>query len=128
MVPLPEQARGGSCRQLPSPRLVHQRAHPLYHRRQPVEDRLADQEMADIELADLRDRGDRDDIVERQAVAGMRLDAVLGGKRGGIGDSLELGRTRVAVEFAIAAGMNLDDRRAQAERRRRCSQMSLPWQ
>ena len=44
---------------------------------QPVEDRLADQIMADVEFGELRDRGDRRDILEGQAMPGMRLDAVL---------------------------------------------------
>ena len=35
------------------------------------EDRLADQEMADIEFADMRDGGDGSDIVIGQAMAGM---------------------------------------------------------
>ena len=51
---------------------------------QPDEDRLADQEMADVQLDHLRDGGDRLDVVERQPVAGVDLDPVLGGERGGV--------------------------------------------
>ena len=38
--------------------LVHQRAHARDRRRQAAEDRLADQEVADVELDDLGDAGD----------------------------------------------------------------------
>ena len=67
---------------------VHQVAHPADAGLEPGEDRLADQEMADVEFGELRNRGDRRDIVERQAVAGMRLDAVLDGQRCAVGDAL----------------------------------------
>ena len=38
------------------------------------EDRLADQEMADVELDHLRDRGDRRAVSKVEAVAGMDLE------------------------------------------------------
>src|SRR4051794_6871985 len=86
-----------------SPCLVDQRAHAGDAGREPAEDRLADQEMADVELPELRDGGDRLDVVEGQAVAGMRLDAVLGGERGGVGDAAQLGGPRLAFEMRVAA-------------------------
>src|SRR5262249_13414961 len=52
----PPPASHGEDRRAPSPRLVHQRAHALHDRREAVEDCLPDQEMADVELAQLRDR------------------------------------------------------------------------
>ena len=72
--------------------------------------------MADVELGDLGDGGDRDDIVEGQAVAGMRLDAVLGGQRGAVGDTPQFGRALLALGVGIAAGVELDDRRAEPNR------------
>ena len=55
--------------------------------------------MADIELRELEDGGDRLDIVEGQAVAGMGLDPVLDGERGGVGDAAKLGRAEVKDVF-----------------------------
>ena len=69
-----------------------------------------------LSSARLRDGGDGHDIVEGQAVAGVRLDAVLGGERGGIGDALQLGRPLLALDMGVAAGVELDDRRAEPDR------------
>src|SRR3990170_410134 len=69
---------------------VHQLPHPADARLETGEDRLADEEMADVELGELRDGGDRDDVVEGEAMAGVGLDPVLGGKRGAVGDALKL--------------------------------------
>ena len=80
------------------------------------ENRLADQEMADVELGELRDGGDRRDIVEGQAVAGVGLDAVLDGQRGAIGDALQFGRVLLALDMGVAAGVELDHRRAEPNR------------
>ena len=71
--------------------------------------------MADVELGELRDGGDGRDIVEGQAVAGVRLDAVLDGERGAVGDALQLGGALLAVDMGVAAGVELDDRRAEAD-------------
>src|SRR5205085_12156291 len=71
--------------------------------------------MADVELGQLRDGGNGDDIVEGQAVAGVRLDAVLDRKRGTIGDALQFSGALVAVDMGIAAGVEFDDRRAEAD-------------
>ena len=46
----------------------------------------------------------------------MRLDAVLHGERGAVGDALQLGRALLAFEMGVAAGVELDDRRAEADR------------
>ena len=59
------------------------------------------------------------DIVEGQAVAGMRLDAVLDRQRGAIGDALQFGGLLLALDMGVAAGVELDDRRAEADRRPR---------
>ena len=77
--------------------------------------------MADVELGELRDGGDGHDIVEGQAVAGVRLDAVLGGERGAVGDALQLGGALLAVDMGVAAGVELDDRRAEPEAASTCS-------
>jgi hypothetical protein len=57
------------------PRGVHQGPHPLNGLRQAHEDRLADQEVADVQLGDLRDGGDRLDGGVVDAVAGVDLQA-----------------------------------------------------
>ena len=88
------------------------RAHA---RLEPGEDRLADQEMADVELGQLRDCGDRRDIVEGQAVAGVRFDAVLGGKRGASAMRL-IPPPLLARRMRVAAGVELDHRRAEPKR------------
>ena len=92
-------------------------AHPPVRSRQADEDRLADQEMADVELGELGDGGDRDDIVEGQAVAGVRLDAVLDRERGAVGDALAARGALLALDVGVAAGVELDHRRAEAEGR-----------
>ncbi len=58
-----------------SARLVHQARMRPDALLEPDEDRLADQEMADIELRELRNGGDRLDRLVGQAVAGMHLEA-----------------------------------------------------
>src|SRR3546814_4119136 len=58
----------------------------------PDEDRLADQKMADVQLDDLRNRGDWLDIVVGQPMTRMHLYPVLGRKRRRIGEALQLGR------------------------------------
>jgi hypothetical protein len=83
----------------------------------PVENRLADQEMPDIQLRELRNGGDRYDIVEGQAVTGMHLDPVLRRQSGGVGNAAQLGGLRLTLQLAIAPGVQFDDRRAQPDRR-----------
>ena len=56
------------------PRLVHQRAHAAYGRRQTDENGLADQEVADVELHHLRDGRDGLDGVVVDAVTGVDLE------------------------------------------------------
>src|ERR1700759_369061 len=56
---------------------VHQLAHVANAGVEAGEDRLTDQEVADVELRYLRNRRDRDDVVEREAMASVGLDAVL---------------------------------------------------
>src|SRR5262245_25252104 len=75
--------------------------------------------MADVQFGDLGNGRDRNDIVEREAVTGMRLDPVLDRERGAIGDALQLGRARVSILWAlgmsVAASVELDDRRAEPD-------------
>src|SRR3546814_4113380 len=70
------------------------RSHPPHRAFQPGEDRFADQIMADVELGELGDGRDGDDIVVGQAMARVRLDAVLPRERGGVGEAAELGGAR----------------------------------
>ena len=67
-----------------------------------------------LSSAQLGDGGDRLDVVEGEAVAGMGLDAVLGGERGGVGEAAQLVGARLALEMGVAAGVELDDRRLRA--------------
>src|SRR5215218_1772306 len=62
--------------------------------------------MPDVELRQLRNRRDRGDIVERQPVPGVGLDAVLGGERGGVRDALIFGHRFVARHMGIAPGVD----------------------
>src|SRR6476620_6753667 len=78
--------------------------------------------MADVKLGDLRDGSDGDDIVEGEAVAGVRLDTVLDGQGSAISDALEFGRALVAYGMSITAGVKFDDRRAKPDR---CSDLRL---
>src|SRR3546814_15512703 len=54
---------------------------------------------------------------ESEAVAGMRFDAVLDGERGHLGDAAKLLRLRLVVDMGIAAGVEFDHGRLQADRR-----------
>ena len=69
-----------------SPRFIHQFAHLSDTAVEAAENGLADQEMADVQLDELRDGGDWLDIFEGQPMAGMGFDAVFGGEGRGIGD------------------------------------------
>src|SRR5689334_18420967 len=65
--------------------------------------------MADVELGDLRDCGDGNDVVEGQAVAGVRLDAVLHRQCRAVGNPLELDRSFFAFRVSVAPRVELDD-------------------
>ena len=95
---------------------MHQRAHELHRAVEPAEDRLADEEMADIELDDGADRRDRADRVEGQAVAGVAFEAERLGPGRRRGEAPQLALARLARGVAIGAGMELDDGRAEALR------------
>src|SRR5690606_29497971 len=75
------------------------------------------QVVADVELGELRDGGDRLHVVVSQAVARMRLDAVLGGESGHVGDLLELDCDLVAGRMGVFAGVKLDDGGSEPESR-----------
>src|SRR3546814_7768045 len=89
------------------------RSHPPHRAFQPGEDRFADQIMADVELGELGDGRDGDDIVVGQAMARVRLDAVLPRERGGVGEAAELGGAVLALGTGISAGVAFDDRRSE---------------
>src|SRR3546814_4244332 len=77
----------------------------------PDEDRLADQKMADVQLDDLRNRGDWLDIVVGQPMTRMHLYPVLGRKRRRIGEALQLGRPGMVLKMRVEPGVQLDDGR-----------------
>src|SRR5260221_13201897 len=81
------------------PHLVHQCAHPLDRALEAAEDRLASEEMADIELDDGRDCGGRPDRVEAESRAGMACEPQVSRVRGRVDDALQLARCRRAAGF-----------------------------
>src|SRR3546814_5431921 len=62
-------------------------------------------------------------IVESEAVAGMRFDAVLDGERGRLGDAAKLLRLRLVVDMGIAAGVEFDHGRLQARSEEHTSEL-----
>ena len=62
-----------------------------------------DQEMADIQLHDLRDRGHRADRVEGQAMAGMDFEAEAVGKRRRFGEPAQFGGVQGGLMPSSAA-------------------------
>src|SRR5262245_59007160 len=63
---------------------LHQRLHAHDRRVKAREDRLADREMADIQLDDLGDLGNWADRIEGKPVAGMNLEAQAVGQSGAL--------------------------------------------
>ena len=49
--------------------------------------------MPDVEFSELRDSGNRLDIIERQAMARMRFDAIFGGQGSRIGNAGRIARS-----------------------------------
>ena len=84
------------------------------------EHRFADEEMPDIELGDLRQRGDRLGAGVVEAVPGMDFEAEAFRQRSAIAQQLPFGARLRRVHFgervAPGAGMQLDDGRAQFRR------------
>ena len=82
----------------------------------PRKDRLADQEMTDIELHDLGQRGDRLGGLEIEPMAGMNLEPETPRELRAVADALPFGLRRrgpiVGQGIAPGAGMNLDHGRA----------------
>src|SRR5690606_20635373 len=103
---------------------IHQFAHVADCLLQPDEYRLADAVVADIELGELGNGGDRLDVVVGQAVAGVRLDSVLRRQSGHVGDPAQLYRNLFAGGMRVFAGVKLDHRRPESQRR---LELSLLW-
>ena len=82
-------------------------------------DRLADQEMADIEFGNLRQSGDPFGGDEIEPVAGMDFEARILRHHGAADDALEFGRRGRAIarrqRVAPGAGMDLDHRRTDGD-------------
>ena len=72
--------------------------------------------MADIELDDARDRGDRAHRVVGQAMTRVALQSECLGAGSGIDETSKFPRARRALGLAISPGMQLDDRRADVAR------------
>jgi hypothetical protein len=73
--------------------------------------------MADVELAHLGIAATGRDVGVAQAMAHVALEAEPGAQRGALLQAGELGLLRLALQLAIAAGVQFDDRRAQGHRR-----------
>ena len=71
--------------------------------------------MPDVEFSELRDSGNRLDIIERQAVACMRFDAIFGGQSSRIGNTAEFDFALCAFGMGIFARVEFHDWRAQAD-------------
>jgi len=84
------------------PGLIHQHPHALDRAFQAAEDRLADQEMPDVQFHHVGNRCYRSDRIETQAVAGMALEAERLGLRRRLDDPLQLQAARLAFGLAIA--------------------------
>src|SRR5258707_6235262 len=94
-------------------RLVHQRAHALDSAVEAAEDRLAHEEVTDIELDDRGNGGDRSHRLVAEAVAGVAFetDRLRMGRR--LQESRQLALPRGTFCLAIGARMKLDHRRAE---------------
>ncbi len=84
--------------------------------------------MPDIQLAHLGDGGHGTDIGVAQAMAHVAFEAKRGAKRRPLAQALELGLLRRTLQLAVAAGMQLDDRRAQHHRRLELARVGLDEQ
>src|SRR5438270_2818541 len=73
--------------------------------------------MADVELGYVRDRGDRDHIVEGEAMPRVRFNAVLHRERRRVGNPFQLRGALLALHMGVTAGVELDDWSAQTQRR-----------
>ena len=71
--------------------------------------------MADVEFRQLRDGGDRLDVLVGETVAGVRLDAVLDCECGEVGDLLELDGDLIALGVRVFAGVEFDHRGAELQ-------------
>ncbi len=100
------------------PRLVHGLVHGADRLVEPHEEPFPDQEMADVELDDLRDRRHGGDALEGETVASMDLEADLRSRFRGAAQAREfMGRARLVARIeglAIGARVELHHRRAEA--------------
>ena len=71
--------------------------------------------MADVEFGNLRDGGDGDHVIERQAMPCVRFDAVLGAQRCRIRQAAQF--DAIGITMRVFARVQLDHRRTQAQRR-----------
>ncbi len=94
------------------PGAVHKGPHAGDTLGETHEQGLADEVMTDIELDDLGNRGDRDDIIIIETVAGMDLEPGSGGCLGAGDEAVEFAPERRSVarlrRRAIGAGVQLD--------------------
>ena len=91
---------------------IHQRTHPRDAFEQTHEERFADEVMPDIELDNLRNRGDWDDIIIVEPVPGMHLQAQARGASRAMGQPFQLMMERETLgsrrRCTIGTGMELD--------------------
>src|SRR5579862_7078468 len=122
-LPIPRIMTGTASRALlaerSAARFLHQDAHALDGTVEAAEDRLADEKMADVELDDGRDRRDRTDRVESEAMPRVAFKAQHLGMTRRENDPRQFRAaarrvTGIERRLAISAGMKLDHRRAEA--------------
>src|SRR3990170_6757549 len=94
------------------PRAIHEAPHAGDAVGKAYEDRLSHEVMADIELDNFGNRGDRDDIIIIEPVAGMHLEAGSCGCPGAVDEALKLAPERRTIACkrrrAIFARVELD--------------------
>src|SRR5690348_8485714 len=89
-----------------TPRDIHRVADFANGRDEPDEDRARDDRVTDVELLDLRNRGDGREVARGEAVSRMHREAELGGDASGVAQRVRArGVVRVMREVA---GVQLD--------------------
>lgn len=85
------------------PGAIHQDPHAGDTVEKTYENRLAHEVMTDIELDDFGNRGDGDDIIIIEPVAGMHLEAGSRGRPGAVDETLKLAPQRGPSPSSAAA-------------------------
>src|ERR1700723_3132852 len=98
-------------------RAVHQFLHIAYRLGQPIDDGACHDRVPDVELDDFRDRRDRLDIVIVQPMTGVDRQPQGGCELRRVSQPFKFAGARAPGRFRVRAGMQLDDRSADAAAR-----------